>query len=556
MEIRSDRLVKDREALLDPGLGFGHAKAFWLGFAACTAGVLLHLPMYLGAAGMHYQMTGMRPDAPMIAGMILIVIGLAATTYSLIPRRSFRTRTPRIRVSALDDAPIRPAHVGLLIVMALAVTVDAMKPTALAFVLPGFTTEYGLKSALNPHGHLPAALLPLAGIGGTVIGSLVWGWLGDRIGRRASILLAGVLFSTTAICGAMPGFGWNLLMCFLMGLGVGGMLPIAFTLLAETIPARHRGWLMVLIGGNIAGAYLITSWLSAELVPHYSWRILWLMQMPTGLLLIALNRLIPESPRFLLSQGRTAEARAVLERYGAAILPAGHQEPSVQRRGTGRYAILFRKPYLGPTGALLFLGLGVGLMTFGFQLWIPTNLQHLGFTEETADKILRDSALVGFLLTIPVALLYGFWSSKKTIIGLGALTAAALFSFAAAGNSITQNPGLLHALLIIPVWSISSLTAILAAYSAEIYPTQMRSRGAGLSAGVSKAGGVLVIGLVAAAVTAPSITITALLSAVPIALAVLAVALIGPETHQRSLEEISHREDHSAPPWLPHTRRV
>jgi putative MFS transporter len=120
--------------------------------------------------------------------------------------------------------------------------------------------EYGLKSALNPHGDIPVALLPLAGISGTVVGSFVWGWLGDRIGRRASVLLAGVLFVTTAICGAMPGFSWNLLMCFLMGLGVGGMLPITFALLAETIPARHRGWLMVLIGGDIAGAYVITSW--------------------------------------------------------------------------------------------------------------------------------------------------------------------------------------------------------------------------------------------------------------------------------------------------------
>ena len=51
----------------------------------------------------------------------------------------------------------------------------------------------------------------------------------------------------------MPDFYWNLGMCFLMGLGVGGMLPIAYALLAETIPARHRGWLMVLVGADVAG---------------------------------------------------------------------------------------------------------------------------------------------------------------------------------------------------------------------------------------------------------------------------------------------------------------
>lgn len=109
-------------------------------------------------------------------------------------------------------------------------------------------------------------------------------------------------------------------MCFLMGLCVGGMLPVMFAIMAETIPARHRGWLMVLVGGDIAGAYILTSWLSAELVPGFSWRILWLLGAPTGALLIILNRWIPESPRFLLATGRTEEARAVMARYGAVAV--------------------------------------------------------------------------------------------------------------------------------------------------------------------------------------------------------------------------------------------
>ena len=71
-------------------------------------------------------------------------------------------------------------------------------------------------------------------------------------------------------------------MCFLMGLGVGGMLPIANALMADTIPARHRGWLMVLIGGSGASAYVVTGWLASALVPEFSWRILWLIGAPTG----------------------------------------------------------------------------------------------------------------------------------------------------------------------------------------------------------------------------------------------------------------------------------
>jgi putative MFS transporter len=124
--------------------------------------------------------------------------------------------------------------------------------------------------------------------------------------------MAAITFIATSICGSMPSFALNMLMCFIMGLGVGGMLPIMFTIMAETIPARHRGWLLVLIGGDVAGAYIITSWLAAALVPELSWRILWLIGFPTGLVLILLSRWIPESPRFLLAHGRADEAAAVM----------------------------------------------------------------------------------------------------------------------------------------------------------------------------------------------------------------------------------------------------
>ena len=513
----------------------------WAGILAVAAGVLLHLPMYVGAADMDYRLAGMDVDAPMVLGMVLIVVGLGVTAYGLLPRRPADpdVALAGLRVRALDDAPIRPAHVGLLVVMALAVTIDVMKPTTLAFVLPGFAEEYGLKSPLNPTGHPPSALLPLSGIAGTVIGSFLWGSLGDRIGRRASILLAGVLFIATAICGSMPSYELNLVMCFVMGLGVGGMLPIIFTLIAETIPARHRGWLMVLIGGDVAGAYIITSWLSSTLVPDYSWRILWLIGLPTGVLLILLNRWIPESPRFLLAHGREAEGAAVIERYGAEVVRQDESELAVEERVRPSFAQLFRAPFHRLTALVVLLGLGVGLVSFGFQLWIPSNLQELGFTEVTASRILRDSALIGFPLNLVVAWMYGFWSSKRTIALLAGLTAAALLGFVVAGDRVAEDRTLLYALLIVPIWGISSVIAVLAAYSSEIYPTRVRSRGTGLAAGASKAGGVLVIGVVVAAVAPPTIAGTALIGAIPLALAAVAAVAFGVETRRRRLEEIT-----------------
>ncbi len=165
------------------------------------------------------SLVGMPMDTPMQWGMFLVLLGLILSLYGLYPRSAEVTAglVSRIQVRTLDEAPIRAAHVGLLVVMAIAVTIDVMKPTALAFVAPGMALEYGLKSPLNPAGIVPVAYLPLSGIGGTVLGAFLWvGWaiaLGD-----ASILFGGITFIGTSICGCMPDYRWNFVMCFIMGL--------------------------------------------------------------------------------------------------------------------------------------------------------------------------------------------------------------------------------------------------------------------------------------------------------------------------------------------------
>lgn len=519
---------------------FGNPVAFWIGAAAVTVGVVLHLPMYFASRSMAFRMAGMPLDTAMLVGMALILVGLVVTVWGLVPRDHAPPGEPdtHIRIQALDEVPIRSAHIALMLVMAAAVTIDVMKPATLSFVLPGMAREYGLKSPLNPRGTIPAALLPLAGITGTVLGSFLWGWLGDRLGRRASILMAAMTFIATSICGSMPSFALNMVMCFVMGLGVGGMLPIMFTIMAEIIPPRHRGWLLVLIGGDVAGAYIATSWLAAVLVPSMSWRILWLIGFPTGLLLILLNRWIPESPRFLLAHGRTEQAAAIMRRYGARIVREPESRDADARVGSS-LAQLFRPPFLRAAILVVLLGLGIGLVSFGFQLWIPSNLQKLGFGEAAANRLLRNSALMGFPLNFLVAWLYGFWSSKRTLIILTGLTALSLVGFVVAGNAVAHDTTLLYALLIMPIWGVSSVVAVLSAYSAEIFPTRLRSRGSGLAAGFSKAGGVLIIALVTVAVAPPSIAGTALIGAVPMGLAAIVVALFGAETHKRPLEEIT-----------------
>jgi putative MFS transporter len=97
---------------------------------------------------------------------------------------------------------------------------------------------------------------------------------------------------------------------------------------------------------------------------------------------------------------------------------------------------------------------------------------------------------------------------------------------------------LLTALLVLPLAGTSSVVAVVAAYATEIYPTRIRSRGAGLAAGMTKAGGVLIIALVVTSVTPPSIAVTALIGAIPMLAGAVILVWVGPETRARRLEEI------------------
>jgi putative MFS transporter len=92
---------------------------------------------------MGYHLAGMPMDTPMLIGMFLIVLGLISSFYGLYPRSAGATglTASQIGVRALDDARITSAHVALLLAMAIAVTIDVMKPTTLAFVMPGMAQE-------------------------------------------------------------------------------------------------------------------------------------------------------------------------------------------------------------------------------------------------------------------------------------------------------------------------------------------------------------------------------------------------------------------------------
>lgn len=529
------------------GVGFQHPIAFWAGCTAIVAGVFAHLPMYIHASQMGYRMVGMEMDALMLIGMGVIAAGLLAAAYGLLPQAIPAGRAgagAQMQFRVADGVPLNREHWKLVVVLMVALTVDVQKPASLGFVIPGMISEYGIT---RQH----ASLLALVALTGTTVGSLLWGRIADRSGRRAAILLSALMFIGTAICGTMPEFEWNLLMCFLMGASAGGLLPITFTLMAETVPAAHRGWLLVALGGigSLAG-YLLTAASAALLIPQYSWRALWLLGLPTGALIIFLSRYIPESPRFLANAGLNQEARSVLAKFSGQVEPEVVAAPAqTSRNANTSMRSLLSGSHASITLGLLACGLAWGLVNFGFLLWLPANLGSMGMNQAAASSLLARSALLAAPSVLLIILLYHRWSSFKTLVLFIWLTAATLLGFFSVSLAGLRSEAVMEFLIMMLLVSSSGIIAMLSPYAAEIYPVHLRATGSGLIAAGSKAGGILGAGAAALGLFG-NLGMSALAIAVPLIASAIMLARSGVETRGRDLEwiqaEIGSRRPHAS----------
>ena len=525
-------------------LSFHHPVAFWVGCVAVVAGVFAHLPMFLMGRAMHWQLVGMPMTPLMLAGMALIPVGLLLSTFGLMPRLEQVRRTlhdsSHLHFHIADGVPLNREHWKLVVVLVVALAIDVMKPATLGFVVPGMSAEYVIPKPT-------ASLLALVALIGTTVGSVVWGRMADVFGRRAAILLSALMFMGTAICGAMPAFGWNLVMCFLMGASAGGLLPITFTLMAETIPAAHRGWLLVALGGvGTSAGYLLAAGSASLLEPMFSWRVLWLLGLPTGAIILFLNRFIPESPRFLSNAGYEREARAVLRKFagdsasdaietddaqhpGAPVIDERHPVVGMRQLLRGRHARI--------TWGLVMGGVAWGLVNFGFVLWLPVNLAGMGVEAAGVSSLLARSAILALPGIGVVIWLYHRWSSFKSLVLFIGLTTAALLVFFAMGSGGVQSQAVTMAATVALLVSVSGVIAMLIPYAAEIYPVHLRGTGSGVIAASSKFGGILGAGLGVLGFFG-NFALSALLIAVPMALSGVMLWRSGIETRGQGLEDI------------------
>jgi MFS transporter, putative metabolite:H+ symporter len=502
--------------------------AFVLGVIAVTAGVLLHVPMFWMGRMNHFQLYGMPMGSDMIAGMGLIIAGVAIAAYGLLPKDVSRllSASHEIVVSPPEDAPLSKAHWTLMAVLVIALIIDIMKPASLGFTIPGMVKEYGVPKAT-------ASLVPFFALTGTVVGSIVWGIIADVYGRKASILLSAVMFVGTSICGAMPSLFWNIGMCFMMGAAAGGMLPVTYALLAEMMPSKHRGWALVLVGGlGAVGGYFAASGFSALLQPTFGWRILWLLNLPTGLSLVLLGAFIPESAKFLLARGRREEARRVMERFGSRARSTTHAEEVALARGPS--VALTGRAFLGKLTALSLAAICYGLINFGLLLWLPADLVAKGYSMELSSRLLAESALIAFPTIFVVAYLYSRWSTKWSVVGSVAVAVAGLAGVLRLEFTGTGSPVLPVALLII---GTNALIAMLLPYAAESFPLRIRGRTTGMVAACTKAGGMFAQ-LLAILALVPPLAIVSLIIVLPTVLALVLVAWFGKETRGRDLRDL------------------
>lgn len=501
-----------------------------------AAGVVLHLPMFWMGRATHFRLAGMPMSTGMLAGMALIVAGVALSAYGLLPSGRQR-QIGSVSIAPPEDAPLTKAHWAQIALISVALVIDVMKASSLGFVIPGMRVEYGLSFSA-------VAVLPFVALLGTTVGSFLWGTLADVYGRRAAILLAAVMFVGTSICGAMPSFSWNIVMCFIMGLAAGGMLPVANALLAEILPTKHRGWCLVLLGGiGTVGGYFATSECSALLQPFFGWRIMWLLGFPTGVILITLSPLLPESARFLLHRGRIQEAEEMLARYGSAVITDRAASSRIQAMATnatgsgGSSARSSLRPLLGLAVALTLAALAWGLVNFGVLLWLPGSLVAAGRSMGHASALIARSTLISIPTIALTTYLYTVWSTKRVLVLAIAITTMGLLA-TLLGNrrtpSLISNPLISVSLLVI---GVSAVISILLPYTSESFPVRLRGRAAGWVAGCSKVGGVMAQGLALMALV-PAFAVAAGAIAIPTIGSLLLVMIFGHETRGRDLREL------------------
>jgi len=436
----------------------------------------------------------------------------------------------------LDELPLSRFHWRLLLVSGFGWMFDAMDVLIVGSVIAAAAAAWRLEPTQSQ-------AVSTANLAGLFCGALASGWLSDRFGRKVvftSTLLVYSIFN--GLSAAANSLETLMALRFLAGLGLGGELPVAATLVSELMPAKNRGTMVVLLESFWAYGSVAAALIGFLVIPSWGWRTAFLIGALPAFYVFVLRRNLPESPRFLASQGRVAEANTVISSIaaesGTSITTSSRQRPATTTPPhKARIADLFSNAMRGRTAVLWVMWATMNFSYYGIFLWLPSQFVRKGFS-------LQDALL--FNLIIAVAQIPGYFSAAYLVERLGRKATLVTYLSAAAVGAFFFGQQALAArdVSAILVWgsvvSFFNLGAwgVVYTYTPELYPTALRGTGSGWAAAVGRVFAFLAPLSVASLIATFSRDEVVFLVFTAVMLAGgLVVLLAGPETRGTRLDE-------------------
>lgn len=382
---------------------------------------------------------------------------------------------------------------------------------------------------------------------GMLVGALVFSWISDRFGRRATFTWSMLLYSGAIFLTAFQNSAVTIdIFRFIAGLGISVQLINNDSFISEITPRRWRGRYMafsILIVLTSGPAALLLSWLLVprEVLGLDGWRWVVLTGALGGVFVWVLRRNLPESPRWLQARGRMEEAEVGMRRMEARIrdelkrdLPPYDSDRPEPTKAHGSWTEIFGARYAHRTIMLSLFQFCQTIAAFGFITWVPIMLVRQGFA---IAHSLAFTAMMTLLAPVGAGLGLFFaerferkWQLVGTAIGIGAF--GLLFSQARTNGTIL----LFGALVSLCVnWMVS----IFHPYAAELFPTRIRAQAVGFTFSWSRLSSILVGYAVTYLLSAYGTGGVFAMIAVAMLVIVLAVGILGPATNRRSLEALS-----------------
>jgi putative MFS transporter len=399
----------------------------------------------------------------------------------------------------LERLPVTRQLLTIRLVIGAATFFDAYTVLAIAFAMPVLVREWKLSPS-------DVGMILSFGYLGQLLGAVVFGWLAERIGRVRVLWLTITLFVSMDIACLFATGAVSMMLCrFVQGIGTGGEVPVASAYVNEMIGAGRRGRFFLLYEVIFPVGLMFAGLVGYFLVPVYGWKATFLVGLVPSVLILPLSFLMPESPRWLASRGRIAEADAIVggfeasaQRRGLVLAEPRPSPPLAKKRSDWRE--MFRGIYRKRTLMLWALWFCVYIVTNGMITWMPT------LYREVFKLPLQTSLAYGFITSacgvvasIVCALLIDRVGRKNWYtwaFALGVLPLAALALLGA------DTPTHVLVLVSLAYASAQTIAFSLFLYSAELYPTRLRAFGIGCSSAWLRLGsstGPLVVGYVSVA---------------------------------------------------------